>query len=304
MSPRTRSALLLAFAATCWSIAGVLTRQLTGVGGFEVTFWRSLFCAVTMVAILGWQQRGSPLAPLRAAGAAGLVSGAMWAVMFTCFMLALTRTSVANTLLVMSLAPLLTALLGRVVLGARLTPATWTAVLLAGVGIGWMVHDGVSADGLAGMAIALAVPIASAINIVVLKRLHAHVDLAPAILTGAVLSCLATAPFAWPFAATANDLLILAVLGAGQLAIPCFLMIRAVRNLASHEVALIALLEVVLGPLWAWGGAGEAIPAATLQGGLIVLVALAGNELIAARSARMTVSREPQQPIPPATGPA
>ena len=279
-----RAALLLAFCALLWSIAGVVTRHLETAGGFEITFLRSLFCALTVLAILGWQQRGNPLAPVRDMGWPGLFSGAMWGVMFTCFMLALTRTSVANTLLVLSVAPLLAALLGRIVLGTRVSGTTAFAILAAGIGIGWMVREGVSADGLAGMAIALAVPVASAINIVTLKRLHAQVDLAPAVLVGAILCCIATAPLAWPFGASARDLALLALLGAVQLAIPCFLMIRAVRQLAPHEVALIGLLEVVLGPIWAWLGAGEAMSAATIQGGLLVLAALVGDTLLARRA--------------------
>lgn len=279
-----RAALLLAFCALLWSIAGVITRHLEAADGFEITFWRGLFCALTMLAILGWQRRGNPFAPVREMGWPGLFSGAMWGVMFTCFMLALTRTSVANTLLVMSVAPLFAAVLGRIVLGTRVSGATALAILMAGAGIWWMVREGVSADGVAGMAIALAVPVASAINIVTLKRLHAEVDLAPAVLVGAVLCCIATAPLAWPFEASVGDLALLALLGAVQLAIPCFLMIRAVRQLAPHEVALIALLEVVLGPIWAWLGAGEAMPAATIQGGLVVLVALIGDTLLARRA--------------------
>ncbi|RPH62975.1 MAG: DMT family transporter, partial [Burkholderiales bacterium] len=224
-----------------------------------------------------------------------LFSGAMWAVMFTCFMLALTRTSVANTLLVMSVAPLLAALLGRFVLGTRVSAATWLAIVMAGAGIGWMVHDGVSADGLAGMTIALAVPVAAAINIVTLKRIRADIDLAPAVLVGAILSCLVTAPLAWPLEASGRDLALLGLLGSVQLAIPCFLMIRAVRHLAPHEVALIALLEVVLGPIWAWLGAGESMPAATIQGGVIVLAALVVDTLLARRAPAIAT---------PATGPA
>ena len=279
-SAHRRAALLLAFCALCWSIAGVVTRHLERADGFEVTFWRGLFCALTVLLILAWQRRGNVLAPLLEMGWPGLFSGAMWGVMFTAFMLALTRTSVANTLLVMSVAPLLSALLGRIVLGTRVSPATWIAIVMAGIGIWWMVHEGVSGDGLVGMSIALAVPVAAAINIVTLKRIHADIDLAPAVLVGAVLCCLATAPLAWPFQAGARDLALLGLLGSLQLAIPCFLMIRAVRHLAPHEVALIALLEVVLGPIWAWLGAGEAMPAATIEGGLIVLGALIGNTLL------------------------
>ena len=284
LASHRRAALLLAFCALCWSIAGVVTRHLERADSFEVTFWRSLFCAITVLSILAWQRRGHALAPLLEMGWPGFFSGAMWAVMFTCFMLALTRTSVANTLLVMSVSPLLAALLGRLVLGTRVSAPTWLAIAMAGAGIGWMVHDGVSADGLAGMTIALAVPVASAINIVVLKRVHADVDLAPAVLVGALLSCLATVALAWPFEASLRDLALLALLGAIQLAVPCFLMIRAVRHLAPHEVALIALLEVVLGPIWAWLGAGEAMPMATLQGGLIVLAALIGDTVLNRRA--------------------
>lgn len=287
------AALLLAFCAMCWSIAGVFTRHLERAEGFEITFWRSFFCAIGMIAILTWQKRGNPLPSIIAMGWPGLFSGVMWSIMFTCFMLAVARTSVANTLLVLSVAPLLAALLGWAVLGNRIANITWGAIVLAGFGIWWMVRDGVSAEGLTGMLIAAAVPVASAVNIVTLKKLQANVDLAPAVLIGAILSCLFTLPVAWPVGGSANDLAILALLGFVQLAIPCFLMIKATRSLAPHEVALIALLEVVLGPIWAWLGAGEAMSAATIQGGLVVLVALVGNALVDRNRPAVAISRAP-----------
>ncbi len=279
-----RAIALLVFCAVCWSIAGVFTRHLERAESFEVTFWRSLFCLIGVGGALAWQQRGNPLVPVRAMGRAGLVSGVMWAVMFTCFMVALTRTSVANTLLVSSVSPLLAALLARLVLGEPVSRGTWAAIVAAVAGIAWMVRDGVSAQGLAGMAIALGVPFASAINLVTLRRMHAHVDLAPAVLIGAALSCAVTLPLAWPLSATANDLAILALLGFVQLALPCMLMVRVAPWLAPHEIALLGLLEVVLGPIWAWLGAGEAMTAATIEGGLVVLGALTANELLRRRA--------------------
>lgn len=254
--------------------------------GFELSFWRSFFCAVAMVLILSLQERGRPLGPVIRMGWIGLFSGLMWAVMFTCFMVALTWTSVANTLLVIGLSPLLAALLARVVLGQTINRITWIAIIAAGVGIWWMVHEAISSDGLTGILIALGVPLASAINLVTLRRVHAQLDLAPAVLLGALLSCAATLPLAWPLTAGARDLAILAILGAFQLALPCWLMVRALAWLAPHEVALIALLEVVLGPLWAWLFAGEITPAATLQGGVIVLAALIVNTLASRGTAR------------------
>ena len=274
---------LLAFCALCWSTAGVFTRHLEQAESFDVTFWRSFFCMVGVTLALAWQQRGNPLKPVIKMGLPGLLSGLMWSVMFTCFMVALTRTSTANTLLVTSLSPLLTALLAWLLLGEQVRTGTWLAIAGALFGVWWMVRLGVSAQGASGMLIALGVPVAVAVNLVTLKKMHAHVDLAPAVLIGAVVSCGVTLPLAWPLSATANDLLILAALGLGQLAFPCMLMVRAVKHLAPHEVALIALLENILGPIWSWLGAGEQMGAATIQGGLVVLTALIGNEWVGRR---------------------
>ena len=66
-----------------------------------------------------------------------------------------------------------------------------------------------------------------------------------------------------------------------QLALPCMMLVVASRYLPPAEVALLTLLEAVLGPLWAWIGVGETPGRATLVGGAIVLAAIAGNELIA-----------------------
>ncbi len=274
---RRRAALTLAFCAVCWSIAGVVTRHLEAASGLEVTFWRSAFCAATVLAVLTWRTRGAPLAPILRMGVPGLVSGAMWAVMFTCFMVALSLTSVANTLLVMSLSPLLAALLAWALLGERPMFATWLAIVAAGAGIWWMVREAIAADGAFGMLVALGVPVGAAFNIITMRRHHARIDLVPAVLVGAVLSCLVTGPLAMPFAATPGDMALLALLGMVQLAIPCMLMVGTNRHLAPHEVSLIAMLEVVLGPIWAWLWAGEAMGIATLQGGVVVLGALVFN---------------------------
>jgi drug/metabolite transporter (DMT)-like permease len=292
-SAHRRAIGLMIVAATLWSIAGVVTRQLTPSlqtdGRFEVTFWRSLFAAVfvggyfLLVRRQGWR-------PLAATGWPGLVSGLMWAVMFIAFMLALTFTTVANTLLVLSLGPLITALLARAVLKVPIAPRTWAAIAAATVGILWMATQAAPAttEGrpLLGMLIAFTVPIASAINLVTLQKTRARVDLVPAVFFGGVISAALMLPLALPFQAGPRDLFLLSVLGFFQLGLPCMLMVVAARSLSAPEVALLALLEVVLGPLWAWLGAGEIPATATLTGGVLVLGALVVNELAALRASR------------------
>jgi drug/metabolite transporter (DMT)-like permease len=282
-----RNALLtMVLCALMWSTAGVATRQLTNAEGYETTFWRSFFCVGFVACAMMLRHRGRWLSQVFATGWTGLASGLMWAVMFTCFMVALSRTTVANVLVVMAAAPLMAALLGLAVLREPVRPRTWAAIVAAGAGIVWMVRGELTGDGFAGMAIAFAVPVASAINIVLLKRGGARVDLAPAVLLGGLLSCLVTLPLAWPMSSGGTDLLILAGLGVFQLGLPCMLMVGAARHLAPHEIALLGLLEVVLGPLWAWVWAGEQPPLATLQGGTLVLAALIANELAGLRARR------------------
>ena len=282
-----------------WSMAGVVTRHLEAARAFEVTFWRSAFNALALAAALAalrgprlWRDLWRAPWPL-------WVSGLCWSVMFTAFMVAITLTMVANVLVTLAVAPLLTALLARLLLGHRLPARTWLAIAAAGAGMGWMFHEGASAHSgaLLGMGVAFAVPLAAALNWTVLQHVSraeraggARTDMLPAVLVGAVISALLTLPAATPLRASPHDLGLLALLGVVQLAIPCLLAMRVARVLPAPEVALLALLEVVFGVLWAWLGAGEAPSTATLAGGTVVLVALGLNEWFAMR-------RRAQQPV-------
>jgi drug/metabolite transporter (DMT)-like permease len=287
---KTKAILTLIGCCFCWSIAGVFTRHLEAAKSFEVTFWRSLFCAITVAIIIVFVQKKNLFTTIKSMGWPGLFSGCLWAMMFTCFMLALTKTSTANTLLVSSLSPLFAAILGWLVLGTRVRLFTWAMIALALGGIWWMIRNGVSSEGFIGMAIALGVPIGSAINIVMLKKINAKVDLAPAVLIGGVISALGTLPLSMPFSATAHDVGILAMLGIIQLAIPCMIMVNVVRHLAPQQVALLCLLEVILGPIWSWAFAGETLTRATLEGAAVVIASLAANEYFLAKQAPDSVA--------------
>jgi drug/metabolite transporter (DMT)-like permease len=273
-----------------WSIAGIVTRHLEAARSFEVTFWRSAFTVLSLAILLPVVRgRAALVHALRAGGRTLWLSGVCWCVMFTAFMVAITMTTVANVLITMASAPLLTALIARFGLGHRLAARTWAAIMIAGVGIAWMyAREASAADPrqLVGTLIALAVPVAAAINWTLIQhtRHAADLDLLPAVLIGAALSALLTLPLSLPFAASAHDLQLLALLGVVQLAIPCLMSVAAGRHLSAPEASLLALLEVIFGVAWAWWGAGEEPAPHVLGGGLLVLAALAGNEALALRS--------------------
>jgi drug/metabolite transporter (DMT)-like permease len=279
-------------APVLWSTAGVVTRHVERATPFELVFWRSFF-AFAFVAAALLVLRRSPLKM----GRPGLVSGALWGVMFTAFMIALTFTSTANTLVVMSISPFVTTLLARAFLKDPVPMGTWIAAGAATVGIAWMFAADLNAHttrDLMGMLIALSIPIAGAINVVTLRAASAELDLRPAVMLGGAISCLVALPFALPLQATPKDVALLAFLGVFQLALPCMLMVLASRVLLAPEIALLGLLEVILGPLWAWLGAGEVPAQATVSGGAIVLAALIINELATFRrimASKLSVTR-------------
>src|SRR5450759_5629278 len=158
-----RAVLLMLGVTFLWSIAGVFTRHLETAKSFEVTFWRSFFTIVFMLGALAWQRK-NPLQAVISMGRHGLICGAMWAVMFTCFMLALTMTTTANTLIVNSLYPLFAALLAWIVLKEPVALRTWLAIFAAVGGMAWMFKSDLG-SGLGGTLIAFGIPVAASINI-------------------------------------------------------------------------------------------------------------------------------------------
>jgi drug/metabolite transporter (DMT)-like permease len=300
----SRAVLLMVLVTLMWSIAGVVTRHLQGAESFEVSFWRSAFTMAALSIGLSLMRGALWWGELRHARWPVWVSGLFWAVMFTAFMVAITLTTVANVLITLAVGPLVTALFARLFLRHRLPPTTWLAIAAASLGIAWMFRqEGEMAFSLIGTLVALAVPLAGAVNFTLLqhvgldrRRVSADAgktgqDMLPAVLLGASLSALAMLPLSWPFQASSHDLSLLLLLGVFQLAIPCLLVVRLSMELPAPEISLLAQLEVVFGVTWAWLWAGEQLSANTLIGGTLVLGAMVANELARIYRARSTRQR-------------
>lgn len=285
-------AVLAMVAATLmWSQAGVITRHLHGTDGLVLVFWRSAFATLGVLAWLLWRQGPRAVVrDLRVAPRLVWLSSVFWGLMFTAFMVALTLTTVAQTLLADSLSPLIAAVLGWAVLRHKLPVRTWGAIALAMLGMGWMVWSNLQSvpghERLLGLMVALVVPFAAAGNWVSLRHAGSAVPMQAAVMIGALLSALAVAIPGWPMAVDGHDLFWLAYLGVFQLALPGMLAVWAAQRLAPAEVGLLGLLEVVFGTLWAWFGAGERPAGSTLLGGALILAALIGNEILGWHQAR------------------
>lgn len=277
-----RAIVYMLVAAACWSSGGYLVRLLAIANAWEIVFWRSLFMALFVSGVLlAMHGRGMARA-VAAAGWPALVSGAFLAGTFFFYIGSLTRTTVANTNVLMSVSPFLAALAARAILKEAVPLRTWLAMAAAFAGIVVMFAGSLDAGRLTGNLLALGVSCCFAAQITLLRKFHATVDMLPQVLAAGVISLVVAGIAAPPFAASTRDLAVLALMGAVQLGTGCLLATAASRALSATEIGLLALLEPILGPVWVWVLMSESPGPSTLTGGVIVLGAVLANEAFAA----------------------
>jgi len=285
-SSRRDGVLLMIAAGLCWSTGGIFVRSVASTDGWEIVFWRSVFMVAFLFSVLLAWHRGAVWSKIRAIGAAGVLAGALLAATFFFFILSLMRNTAANTFVLMSTGPFFAAVFGWIFLRERVPPRTWTAIAVALLGATLMFADGLDAGRTLGNLLALGVATVFALNVVVLRRMHATVDMVPAVMIAGLISIAVALPFALPLDASPRDLAVLAPMGCLQVGLGCLLMTRATRFLAAREIGLLSLIETILAPLWVWLGVGERPSALALAGAAIVLGALLANEWIGLRRAR------------------
>jgi drug/metabolite transporter (DMT)-like permease len=269
-SAQRRGRIAIAIAATLWSTAGIGQRTLD-VDAATQTWGRALFAVATLAAIVHVLHPGG-LGALRSLGRWDLLFAVLMAVASGSFVIALNVTTVANVLFMQAAAPMLAALLGWLLLGDRVSLRTWIAIAIAGVGVAAMVGGSLEAG---ARAVVLPVLMSAAFaGTVVIARHRREVSMLPATCLSQVLVVLALVPFAAPGAASRSDWAILAALGIGQMGVSLALFTVGARLIAPAEVALLSLLEVVLGPLLVWLAYDERPATTTLVGGAIVLLAV------------------------------
>lgn len=264
--------LLVALGAVAWSTAGLLQRDLsvgqgTQLGGRAFFGMLGLFAFVVLTG-----RRGGVVAAFRSIGRLGLLTAVCMAVASGAFVIALNHTSVAHTLFILAISPLVAALIARVALGEQISPTTLLAMLIALVGVVVMLGGGGGGD-LLGDGLALTATIGFALSLV-LTRHRRDISMAPATCLSQALVLLVALPFVEPGSADLRDVVLLVLFGVGQIGLGLALMSVGARLIPVAQTALISLLEVVLGPLWVWIAYTEQPSFATLIGGGIVVIGI------------------------------
>jgi drug/metabolite transporter (DMT)-like permease len=261
----------VASAAVAWSTAGILQRELT-VNTATQLAGRALFAVLGILAYVAVSERGRVAHAFRAVGRPGLAVAALMAVSSAFFIIALNHASVASVLFMQAFAPVLAAVFGMA-LGEPVARRTWLAMLVALGGVALMV-GGPGRPSALGLVLSFAMTAAFA-GLLVITRHQRQVSMAPATCLAMVIVLVGSAGFSHPGSVDGRDLGLLVALGIGQIGLGLIFLTIGGRLIPAAEVALITLLEVVLGPLWVWIFLSERPSAAVLAGGVIVLVAVA-----------------------------
>jgi len=263
--------LAILVAAVAWSTAGLAQRELDASPATQV-LGRAVFAAIALFALVVVMERRGTVAAFRSMGRSGLAMAVFLAISSGTFLLALNHTTVANVLFMQAAAPMMAALLGWALLSERIDGRTWAALVLAGAGVVLMAAGSFDAG-----AAAVGLPFlmtASFAAVIVIARHRRDVSMMPATCASQVLVVVACLPFVAPGSASESDWAILAALGVGQMGLGLAFLTIGARLIPPAQVAVISLLEVVLGPLWVWLAYEERPSLATFLGGLVVVAAV------------------------------
>ena len=265
----------MAAAALLWSTGG-LAIKLVPLPALGVVFWRSILTAAFFAAIFrpSW-------ARLRRIS---LATAAVYAVMILSFVSATKMTTAANAIFLQYTGPLYVLLLAPFVLKEPFRRADAVAVGIALSGMSLFFVGRLDGGALAGNLMGVVSGLFFGLTVLLLRRDASH-DAIPSVLAGNVLAALVALPFAaGHLALDGRGLLIVLFLGVVQMGCGYLLFVRGLASVPAAEASLIGMLEPMFNPVWAFLGVGETPSPWALLGGAIVLLAVGGRTVAAARA--------------------
>ena len=278
-----RHGVLFVFAAgVLWSTVGLGIRLIEDAVVWQILLYRSISMSLFLYVVIRLRSGESAFAQVRRGGLATAIGGMALVAAYAGGIYAIQATSVANAMLLFATAPFLAAILGWLVLREAVRRATMVAIAVAVIGIAVMVADKSGGVALWGSLAALGSALGFAVFTVALRWGKSGEMLPSVFLSGlfaigfTLAVCLAAG---LPLVLTPRDGGIAMGMGVFQVGAGLVLYTLGSRSLPAAELALLALAEVLLGPVWVWLFLGETASANTLIGGAILLAAIAGNAL-------------------------
>ena len=265
--------ILLLFGGFCLSWGGFIIRSFEEASIWQILFLRSFFFLLALIAFIFVTYKKNTFNIIKESGLPGLLGGFVLSFSFVAFVVAMSNTTVANVVFIISTQTMFLAIFGYFYLKEKVSLIGLISILLAMSGIIIMVGDSISGGSLFGNIVALAIPINFAILVMIIRK-NTKVDMVPAIFYSGIFSLIYGFFLAESFEFTKHDLWMGFLLGVPQLAVSFICITIGSRTVESATVGILMLMETLCAPLWVWLFLNEIPPISVFIGGTAIISAI------------------------------
>ena len=273
---------LLAFVAVIFITPDSLFIRLSSVDTWSLVFYRGMIPFMTVFIAMLLIYRLNFFKILLTSGHHGLIYIITFSITNITFVVSIQNTNVANTLVMIAMAPMLSAILGAFFLKEMPDKKTWVAIAITFIAAVYIFYDSLQLGSIYGDILGFITALGLAVGAVTIRSAKKK-NLVPAAVVGKLFVALFAMFFIESYVLTELDLLIVPLMCVMCVAIPFVLVTIAPRFIPAEEVNLFFLLETIIGPFWVWMIIKEQPSLETIQGGAVIILTIAIHSFLKLR---------------------
>ena len=270
---------LMAFVAVMFITPDSLFIRLSNVETWSLVFYRGIipFVLVFIGMLLIYRLKFFDL--LRSNGYYGFAYVLTFSVTNIAFVVSIQNTNVANTLIMIATAPMLSAILGLFFLKENPDKKTWVAIFITFFAALYIFYDSIKLGNFFGDILGFVAAMGLAVGAVIIRSAK-KINLVPSAVVGKFIIALFAIFFVKDYSLNNNDIYIVPLMCVMCVAIPFVLVTIAPRFITAAEVNLFFLLETIIGPIWVWLIIKEQPTPETIVGGAIIVLTIATHSFL------------------------
>jgi len=254
--------------------------RLANINSWNLIFYRGFIPFLTILIGLLIYYKANLFKKIIGNGWHGVAFILTFAITSTVFVISIENTNVANTLIMVALAPMLSAIISLIFLKENPDQKTWVAIIITTLAVIYIFYDAVDSGDFLGNFLGLVCATGLAVNAVIIRSAK-KISLLPSAMIGKLVVALFSLLFVDQLKLENNDLIIILLMCVFCVAIPFVFVTLAPRYITAAEVNLFFLLETIFGPLWVWLVIKEQPSVETIIGGSIIIVTIAIHSFLA-----------------------
>ena len=264
---------LLAFVAVMFITPDSLFIRLSNIDTWGLVFYRGIIPFFTVFFGMLLIYRLNFFKILFTSGYHGLIYVGTFSITNITFVVSIQNTNVANTLVMIATAPMLSAILGAIFLKEPPDKKTWISIIITFLAVLYIFFDSIKIGNFYGDILGFITAIGLAVGAVTIRSAKSK-NLVPAAVVGKLFVASFALLFIENFALIGSDIFIVPLMCILCVAIPFVLVTIAPRFIPAAEVNLFFLLETIIGPIWVWLIIKEQPSIETLLGGVIIIITI------------------------------